>query len=201
MVIIMSYTGDDMYAKRRHSHLSVLIVLVILLSVFSGCLNTKKTDTRTVAANLNTLGFTPENSPSGYHKDEEKYVSEPYDELIGFWEGYTLLETYNVIYNDHNDSSMMLYLVRFESTEKCRSALKPARESMPSFTELHNEHFGDESHTYEISDESNEDSIIYHMILFIVADVLVQINTINFARGQLFEYAHIIEDNVNSTVQ
>jgi hypothetical protein len=197
----MSYLGDGMYAKRRHSHLSGLIALVILLSVFSGCLDTKNTDMRTVGANLDTLGFTLENTPSGYHKEEEKYVSEPYVEIIGFWEGYTLLETYNVIYNNHNNSSMMLYLVRFESTEKCRSALEPARKSMPSFTELHVEHFGEESHIYEVSAESNEDGIIYHMILFIVADVLVQINTINFARGQLFEYAHIIEDNVNSTVQ
>jgi hypothetical protein len=148
-----------------------------------------------VDANLNTLGLISQDIPSGYQKGVEDYITEPYTETIGALEGYKILEKYEVIYTEDNTSSIILYLSRFKSPEKCRSAMEAVIETMPPFTELKTENFGDESYIYEVTGV-----MTLHLIIFIIADVMIHINTVNFTRSSLFEYTHIIEGNINSNV-
>ena len=81
-----------MYTLKRTLFLSFLVTSLIVISLFAGCIGTKKTDMVTVAASLNTLGLTLGDMPSGYQKDFEEYITEQYVETSGLMVGYKILE-------------------------------------------------------------------------------------------------------------
>lgn len=175
------------------------VILIMIIAVLGGCVNEIK-ETKTIDVPLNTLTLTLDELSEDYKEANEQYITEPYIVEEGFFfEGWLVLEKYEMLFTHNESNFIMQTLSKLESKEKCEEFIDNIRNSNLGydFSELSMETIGEGSYLGKNTTTIFENNVTLYLICFRIEDITVVLLSSSIQKDSLREYASIIEKNIN----
>lgn len=175
------------------------IILIVMIVVLGGCVN-EFTETKTIDAPLNTLTLTLDELSGDYKETNENHITEPYIVEEGlFFEGWRVLEKYEILFTHNESNFIMQTLAKLESKEKCEEFIDNIRNSNLGydFSELSMETIGEGSYLGKNTTTIFENEVTLYLICFRIEDITVVLLSSDLQKDTLLGYANIIENNIN----
>jgi hypothetical protein len=198
--LLQNYNKEAKVLKKQ---LVLLGIVAILVTVgLSGCTKQTEEEKVTVKASLNILGLSLEDLDGDFEIVNTNYIEEPFLIESGLLKDSRVLEKYNVTFLDSNAYRIDELITRYESEEKCKSALdKIKTEISKKIPILYTNIIGDDSYFGKTTTTVNENEVSMYFIGFRIADVLVILLGTAPSDETFRGYVVTIENNINEHLE
>ncbi len=179
--------------------LGLLIAVLLLTIVFSGCNEQTEEEIVTVPASLNKLGLSLDDLIGNFEIWSVNYNESPHFVDTGIFKGTKILQMYNVTFFENYTSQITQMLIRYESKEKCKSVFDVYKtEISADFLQISTSIIGDESYFAVQNTTYYEYNITQYVLCFRMVDVLVILIGTPSSQEIFQYYGNTIESKINA---
>jgi hypothetical protein len=182
--------------------ITITLVIILNLVILCGCIEESNNNSNNMIT-LDKLSLDLDDLyEEGYTKLNEIHKTIPYNASEGVFEGWLILEKYEVLLQKNLSSFIIQNLGRLDSEEKAVEFIDTLKTAdlRYNYTEILSETIGEKSYLSKNTTYINENKVQLYFLAFKINNIVVALVGSYISKDVIIDYAKIIEKNINDNI-